>query len=174
MRRKAIFGVLMKAAVGQTGKSKFATPNPQSPPMQTSVTINGKDIWIAYHAPSVRGRKIFGAPDSLQPEGSIWRAGADQATFLHTDADLDLNGLSVPKGEYTLYIDLDKGQWRLIVNKETGQWGINRDGSTTRKPGSDVGAAAMRMSKPPALVEQFKITLSSAGAGKGNLQFAWE
>src|SRR4051794_5536109 len=136
-RRILTYGIVMTAALavgsGQTDKSKYKTPNAQSPPMETSVTINGKEIWIAYHAPSVRGRKIFGSADALQPEGSVWRAGADQATFLHTDADLDLNGLAVPKGEYTLYIDLDKGAWRLIVNKQTGQWGINRDGSTTRK-----------------------------------------
>ena len=48
------------AAWAQTPKEKFQTPNPQSPPMETSVTIDGKQIWIAYHAPSVRGRKIFG------------------------------------------------------------------------------------------------------------------
>jgi hypothetical protein len=36
---------------------------------------------------------------------------------LHTDADLDVNGLAIPKGDYTLYADLDNGQWKLIVNK---------------------------------------------------------
>jgi hypothetical protein len=174
-RRIAVYGFLIVAAAfGQTDRAKYKTPNPQSPPMEASVTINGKTIWIAYHAPSVRGRKIFGAKDTLQPEGTIWRLGADQATFLHTDADLDLNGLAVPKGEYSLYIDLDKGNWKLIVNKQTGQWGINRDGSSTRNPANDVGSTAMVMSKPAATVEIQKITLSSAGGNKGKLEVAFE
>jgi hypothetical protein len=161
-------------ASGQTDKKKFQTPNPQSPPAETSATINGKEIWIAYHAPSVRGRKIFGGADTLQPEGSIWRAGADQATFLHTDAALDLNGVAVPAGEYTLFIDLDKGKWQLIVNKQTGQWGIKRDGSANFDQGQNVGKVAMTMSKPPAPVEKLKITLSPAGGNAGKLEVAWE
>ena len=79
-------------------------------------------------------RKVFGSADALQKPGSIWRMGADQATFLHTDADLDINGLAVPKGEYTLFADLDEGKWQLIVSKQTGQWGIKRTGEGNVDP----------------------------------------
>jgi len=164
---------LLALASGQTDKRKFQTPNPQSPPMETSATVGGKQIWIVYHAPSVRGRKIFGS-GALQPDNTVWRAGADQATFLHTDAALDLNGLAVPAGEYTLFIDLDQGKWQLIVNKQTGQWGIKNDGAANFQESQNVGKVALTMSKPPALVEQYKITLSSAGGNKGKLEFAWE
>jgi Protein of unknown function (DUF2911) len=179
MKRIAPYALLMAgiAAIGlsQTPKDKYMTPGTGgSPPMQTSVTINGKEIWISYHAPSVRGRKIFGGAGALQPDNSVWRLGADQATFLHTDADLDINGLAVPKGEYTLFVDLDKGNWQLIVNKQTGQWGIQGSGQANRTAATDVGRTAMTMSKPPALVERQKITLSSAGGNKGKLQIEWE
>ena len=165
--------VSLTVGLGQTDKKKFMTPNPQSPPQQTSVTINGKEIWISYHAPSVRGRKIFGGAGALQPDDSVWRAGADQATFLHTDADLDINGMTVPAGEYTLFVDLDKGKWQLLVNKQTGQWGIKRDGGANFDESKNAGKVAMAMSKPSAPVEQFKITLSSAGGNKGKLQMEW-
>lgn len=172
MRRIAVCALLLAGTLavglGQTDKKKFMTPNPQSPPMQTSVTIGGKEIWIAYHAPSVRGRKIFGGADALQPDDSVWRAGADQATFLHTAADLDLNGLKVPAGEYTLFIALDKGKWQLAVNKQAGQWGTEYDAS------KDLGRVAMTVSKPAAPVEQLKITLAGAGGNKGKLEIAWE
>src|ERR1035438_2941045 len=150
------------------------SPNPQSPPMESAVTIDGKQIWIVYHAPSVRGRKIFGGADALQPDDSVWRAGADWATALHTDAALDLGGVAVPPGDYSLYVFLDKGKWQLIVNKQTGQWGIKRDGATTLDESQNVGKAAMTMSRTAAPVEVFKITLSKAGANKGKLQMAWE
>ena len=90
---KRIATVLLFAAVclAQTAKNKYMTPpTGDSPPKETSVTIGGKEVWIVYHAPSVKGRKIFGSADALQKPGTIWRMGADQATFLHTDADLDI------------------------------------------------------------------------------------
>jgi hypothetical protein len=46
-------------------------------------------------------RHIFNGPGALQTDGSIWRLGADYATVLHTDADLEMGGLAVPKGEYS-------------------------------------------------------------------------
>jgi hypothetical protein len=168
---------LTVAALGQgqgVSKSKLMKANPQSPPMETTATINGKQIWIVYHAPSVRGRKIFGGADALQPDDTVWRLGADYATVLHTDAELEFPGLTVPPGDYSLYVALDKGKWQLIVNKQTGQWGINMDGSTTEKPAMDLGRVALTMSKPSAPVEQLKITLSGTGGNKGKLDIAWE
>ena len=43
-------------AVAQVEKEDLATKNTKSPGAETSVTINGKNLWIYYHAPSVRGR----------------------------------------------------------------------------------------------------------------------
>ena len=136
-----------------------------SPPADTSVTIDGKTISIHYSAPSMRGRKIFGG---LEPYGKVWRAGANAATALHTDANLDLGGLKVPKGNYTLFVWLDPTQWQLIVNKQTGQWGLEYHKE------QDLGRVPMKMSKPSAPVEKFKITLTSTGGNKGLLRMEWE
>lgn len=169
-----IAGVMATAMLAQADKKKLMSPNPQSPPMETSATINGKQIWIVYHAPSVKGRKIFGGADALQPDDSVWRAGADWATVMHTDASLDLGGVAVPPGDYSLYVFLDKGKWQLIINKKVGQWGITRGGATTMEESENVGKAPMTMSKPSAPVEVFKISLSQAGGNKGKLQMEWE
>ena len=33
-------------------------------------------------------------------------------------------GLAVPKGDYTLYVNVkDPDAWELVINKQTGQWG---------------------------------------------------
>lgn len=137
----------------------------QSPAADTSVTINGKTITIKYSAPSMRGRKIFGG---LEPYSKVWRAGANAATALHTDADLSMNGLKVPKGDYTLFVYLDPDQWKLIVNKQTGQWGLSYDEK------QDLGRVNMKMSKPSTPVERFKVTLAPAGGNKGTLTMEWE
>ena len=142
-----------------------------SPPAQTSVTIGGKAISIKYCAPSVRGRKIFGDGGRIShdPHYPVWRAGANEATALHTDADLDIGSLHVPAGDYTLFVDVSNpDQWTLIVSKKTGEWGLAYDDT------ADLGRVKMNMSKPLALVEKFQIVLSRAGAGSGKLQMLWE
>jgi hypothetical protein len=165
-------------ATAQVKMEDLQTKNANSPNASTTVTLDGKQLWVAYHAPSVKGRKIFGGADALQPDGSIWRLGADYATVLHTDADLDLNGLAIPKGDYVLYADLDKGQWKLIVNKTLMKgarhiWGINMDGTTTNDPATELGRVAMTMGKPASTVETCKITLSGSGS-KGKLLVEFE
>jgi len=170
---------MMSFANAQVKKEELKTGNAKSPEAESSVTIDGKTVWIFYHAPSVNSRKIFGGAGALQPEDTVWRLGADYATVLHTDADLDINGLAVPKGDYTLYTDLGKGQWKLIVNKTLMAgtrhiWGINRDGSTTNTPATEVGRTALTMGKPASPVETLKITLSSTGGSKGKLLVEFE
>jgi hypothetical protein len=143
----------------------------QSPPAQTSVTLDGKQVSIKYSAPSVRGRKIFGAGGLLSqdPTYPAWRAGANSATALHTDVDLDIGGLRVSKGDYTLYAWIaDPDNWQLIVSKETGQWGLSYNAKM------DLGRVKMTMSKPPASIETYKITLSSSGPKTGKLQLEWD
>src|SRR5215471_10397872 len=92
----------------------------QSPPAETSVKINGKTVSVKYSAPSLRGRKAFGPGGviSNDPTYPVWRAGANAATALHTDADLTIGKLSLPKGDYTLFVDTGSTPWQLIVNKQ--------------------------------------------------------
>ena len=169
MKRTLISSILITAFAGLgMAQMSGAKKAPASPPAEATVTVAGKVISIKYSAPSMRGRKIFGGKDALQPDNTIWRAGANQATALHTDADLQIKNLSVPKGDYTLYVALNEGKWDLIVSKQTGQWGITRDGTSLDEKQA-VGRVAMDMSKPPAPIETYKITLSA-----GKLELAWE
>jgi hypothetical protein len=143
---------------------------PLSPAAETSVTIAGKALSIKYSAPSVRGRKIFGEGGvvSKDPTYPVWRAGANNATAFHTDADLVIKGLAVPKGDYTIYALVNVTPWQLIINKQTGQ------GGTTYNQAQDLGRVPMDMSKPPALIETYKMTLSGTGASAGRLQLELE
>jgi hypothetical protein len=144
---------------------------PQSPPTQATVSIGGKRLAIKYSAPSVRGRKIFvpGGVISHDPTYPVWRAGANEATAFHTDADLDIGGLRVPKGDYTLWVLIkDPEAWELIINKQTGQWGLSYS------PAQDLGRVKMSMSNPPGSIEKMKYTLSDLGNNKGKLQLEWE
>jgi hypothetical protein len=162
--------VLICAALATTASLSFAQKY-TSPAADTSVTIAGKTIKIHYSAPSVHGRQIFGDGGQIShdPHYPVWRAGANAATALHTDADLDIQGLHVPAGDYTLFANVaDPDHWELIVSKDTKEWGL------AYKSDMDLGRAKMEMSKPPALIETYKMTLSSTGGNSGKLQLEWE
>jgi hypothetical protein len=142
-------------------------------PLTESKIIGGKTIAITYSSPKVNGRagKLFGKDGRIgqDPTYPVWRAGANAATKFHTDADLDVGDLFVPKGDYTLYVDLtDPAKWQLVINKQTGQWGL------TYNKDQDLGRVSMSMAKPGALTEDLKYTLSEEGSNKGKLTLAWE
>jgi hypothetical protein len=161
--------ILIPAALLACAALSFAG-NPKSPSAEASVTIAGKAITIKYSAPSLRGRQMFGPGGQISkdPTYPAWRTGADDATALHTDADLMIGSLMVPKGDYTIYTLVNTTPWQLIINKQTKQWGTDYDKS------QDLGRVPMTVAKPSAPIETFKITLSGAGANKGKLQMEWE
>ncbi|HUP04904.1 MAG TPA: DUF2911 domain-containing protein [Bryobacteraceae bacterium] len=145
----------------------------QSPSAVESQSVGGKTIQIKYCSPRVRGRegKIFTKDGLIGGDGTypVWRAGADSATLLHSDADLTIGALTVPKGDHTLFVDIsDPNNWVLVVNKQTGQWGL------TYNKSQDLGRVKMTMSKPAKIVEDLKYTITDEGGGKGKLELAWE
>jgi hypothetical protein len=162
---------LVTTAAFLVGLTAASVVSAQSPPASAKVTIAGKTLSVQYSAPSVRGRRIFGAGGLLSrdPTYPAWRAGANSATTFHTDADLDVGGLHVPKGTYTLYVWVqDPEAWQLIINKQTGQWGLSYNAA------QDLGRVKMTMAKPPALVETLNYALTDQGSGKAELRLAWE
>lgn len=91
-------------------------------------------IAISYGQPHARGRTVEGR---LIPLDTVWRFGANAATTLHSDVDITLGGLKLPRGDYTLFVLHSATGWQLIVNRGTGQWGTDYDAS------KDVGRVSL-------------------------------
>ena len=147
-----------------------AAGNPPRPVLSPRDTVSlevgtGRRLYIDYGRPSMRGRRIMGG---LVPYGRVWRTGANAATTLVTDVDLDLGGTALPRGTYTLYSIPTADGWTLIVNRQTGQWG------TQYEPARDFARIPMRVSKLAAPVEQFTMSLERNRAGAGTLALTWE
>jgi hypothetical protein len=164
---------LLLAAATLCAQTPAPKPPPKSPPATASTTIAGKTITIVYSSPGVKGRegKIFTKDGQIGKDKTypVWRAGANEATKFHTDANLKIGSLSVPAGDYTLYVDVaDPDNWVLIVNTQTGQWGTIYDKS------KDLGRVKMTMTKPMAMVENLKYTLDNPGGTTGKLTLEWE
>ncbi len=131
-------------------------------------------IRIEYGQPHARGRTVMGS--ALVPMDSVWRLGANLATHLTTDVDLEIGGTRIPRGEYTLFAKPSASGWELIVNRQTGQWG------TDYRAEQDVGRIPLQRRALNDLVESFTVWLvpnvSPQGqppeAASGVLRFAWE
>jgi hypothetical protein len=135
---------------------------PQSPRDSVSGTVNGANIKIAFGAPSVRGRKIFG-DGGLQPYGKNWRAGANQMTTFQTDKDIEIEGKKLPAGKYSLFANPGEKEWIITLNSVTGQWGIKRDGSANDDPAKDVLVVKVKPITLPDLVERMTFKITDSG-----------
>lgn len=129
-------------------------------------TAAGATLWIDYGRPAKRGRVVYGSP--IVPWGEVWRTGANAATQFRTDRVLELGGVMLQPGMYTLWtIPQPSGGWKLLVNSQTGQWGTAHDGT------KDVYQLDMTTSALPAVVERFTISVAPTTAG-GTLNLDWD
>ena len=136
-----------------------------SPPANTAVEVAGKKISVEYYAPSMHGRKIMG---SLVPFGEVWCTGANYATKITSDADLQMGELKLPKGSYSIWTIPHEKEWTLIINKETGQFHLYY------KPQLDFGRTPMKVKTIDTPVEAFRVDLRDDGGNKGTLALVWE
>jgi len=157
------FGLLL--AFGWLVAANACAQRYTSPPANASAVIDGDHITIDYYAPSMHGRKVMGG---LVPYDEVWCTGANWATKITTEADLDVNGLKLPKGSYSIWTLPNEKQWLLIINKQTGQFHLDYDQS------KDFARVKMNLKTLPAPVETFRIEVQSTGANKGTLSLLWE
>src|SRR5258708_22986259 len=108
-------GLLIVLAVGaaawavyaQCGRSKYT-----SPPASVAATIGGDQINIEYYAPSMHGRKVMGG---LVPFGVVWGTGANWATKITTQASLEMDGLDLPAGSYSIWPLPSQNEVTLLI-----------------------------------------------------------
>jgi hypothetical protein len=175
MRKNVIAGLLCSAVLGAFAISLSPTLLAQaspaaapkallSPPAKAEVTLPSATISIDYSAPSVRGRKIFGA---LVPYGEVWRTGANAATTLKTSGNLMIGDLKVPAGTYTIYSLPSAHGAQLIINKQTGQWGTVYDKT------QDLGRTDMTIDNNASPVETMVIDFEKTSGDSTEMHVKW-
>jgi hypothetical protein len=146
-------GIAMSTALSYAQKR---TPDKLSPAASASCAFpGGKTINTSYSSPRLRGRKMVGGVD---PYGKPWRAGAQEATTFETTANLEVDGKSVPAGNYTIFVLPNPDAWTLIISKKTGEWGIPYPGEQY-----ELGRYPMKVSTLPSSVEDFTISYMPHG-----------
>jgi hypothetical protein len=146
-------------------------------PHETICTlIDGNRVTITYGRPfrddpvTHEPRPVWGGPHALVEYDKVWRLGADEATVMITQKSIEIGGVIVPAGAYTLFMMLQSdGEARLLVNREIGQWGIDPyhfDRELARIP--------LTKETIPEVVDQFTIAVERGSETGGVIKIIWD
>lgn len=169
MKRPILYFFLLTIAFLLAESSAFAQVKlPQaSPAAYLRQTIGLTDVTLSYHAPSVRGRQVFGG---LVPYGQMWRAGANEATLISFEDELFLNNERVPAGTYSFFIiPQNDSVWHVVLNRDTTLWGLEGYNEL-----DDVAYLEVKPSKTTEFVETMHFSFSDINMNKAKLNLAWE
>lgn len=163
---------LFLIAVGFATLAQVRTPA-ASPAGSASTVVGLTDVKIDYSRPRLKGRKIFGEGEGfLEPFGKIWRAGANDGTFISFSDDVTVEGIKVPAGKYLLFAWPGATEWTLSLYKDLQLGGDTEHYDKTKE-------AANFKVKPEKLTERvemltYNITDLSDDSKWAKIQMAWE
>ena len=161
----ALSAIALAIAAGPTQAQQDKSKRPSPPETATCDLASGKVVKVDYSSPRMKGRKIFGG---LVPNGLVWRAGANEATALHTDVNLSVSGKPVPAGNYTIFAIPSPDKWTLIISKKTGEWGTDYPGEA-----NDLARVDMKVTPLAAPMENFTISFAKEGDAC-TMRMEWE
>ena len=143
----------------------------QSPLDSLTLTVAKRTVKICYGRPSSRGRTMIGGQGV--PYGKLWRTGANEPTVIFTPVALDIAGVQVPAGKYSLYTVPAQKEWEIIVNRSTSQWG-HESTYTPEVKAQEVGRAKVPAGATSTPVETFTISAQPGSGEEQQLVLAWE
>jgi len=106
---------------GQIRASEFGT---------MSQIIDGTKITVEYSRPRARGReRLFGTP--AVSWGETWTPGANWATTFDVNKDVKLNGHSVAKGKYSVWMIVKNSEpWTMVLDPRSHRYHMEPPDST--------------------------------------------
>jgi hypothetical protein len=147
--------------------------------------VGGSWITVDYGRPILRGREnIFGTGadygKAVNPDASIWRAGANATTRLTTQVPLEFGGKTIAAGEYNVFVELKEKGWTLVLSTQPLQPKYDPNekvllyGAYNYDPKFDVLRAPMRLATSTSSIEQFTIGFADVTSDRGVLYMAWD
>src|SRR6266478_4843981 len=115
----AIEGLLLLGSLAHAQSFLLDLPRPSQHAVLTQ-RIGITDITINYHRPVVNKRKVWGG---LVPYGQVWRAGANENTFIQFTDPVTIEDKPLPKGTYGLHMIPGENEWTVIFSKNFTSWG---------------------------------------------------
>ena len=144
-------------------KIDFPAPSPAATLKQR---VGLTDITIVYSRPGAKGRQMLGVKE---PNGKVWRTGANSATKITFSTPVKFGGVDVPAGTYGLFSIPGETEWTVILSKNSTQWG-----AFTYDQKDDVVRVTTVPVKLMEPVETFTIDLNDLRDGSATLNLIWE
>ena len=166
---KKIIIVVVVAVIGYFGYG-FMTHRSHSPLTSVEGNLGELSVSVDYCQPSKKGRLIFGeeSEDALVPNGQYWRLGANDATEITFNKDVNFAGKNVAAGRYRFYAVPDATQWELSLNSQIGEFGFFEPDYTL-----DVVKVNVPVQSNSEELELFTMTFDSDSTGL-QLNMAWD
>jgi hypothetical protein len=142
-----------------------------SPLDSLTFAVGQQKVKLCYGRPSLRGRTMIGG-DAV-PYGKLWRTGANEPTIFYTPIKLEVAGIAVAPGLYSLYTVPGETEWEIIVNRATSQWG-HESRYTEEVKQQEVGRGKASVERLKAPVETFTIRAEPGRAGAQSLLLEWD
>lgn len=152
-------------AVSVTAYSQWATPT-ASPKQKVEQQFSLSKITVEYNRPGVKNRKIFG---ELVPFNKIWRAGANAATKITFEQNIDFGGKMVAAGTYALFVMPMEKEWKVILNKNAYQWG-----STAYDEKMNIAEVVVPVQKLGEKQEWFEISFQPINDHETHMAIKWD
>ncbi len=106
----AALGVLLAVALGC---QRSVESIPKSQYARVEQRVGPVLVTIEYNRPVARGRGLFGG---IVPYGEPWNPGADAASTIEFDGEVEMEGEIVPKGTYSIWAIPDSVRWTFILS----------------------------------------------------------
>ncbi|MDO5655533.1 MAG: DUF2911 domain-containing protein [Flavobacteriaceae bacterium] len=163
--KKILFFIGLAASVTMMD-AQVKAPQP-SPAATVKQNVGLSEITVEYSRPSAKNRSIFG---DLVPYNQLWRTGANSATSISFNSEVNFGGKTVPAGTYALYSIPKANEWEIILYKDTKVWGAPK----TLDENQIATKSVQKSVKISPAVESFQITFDDLRNNGANLVISWE
>jgi hypothetical protein len=107
----AAVGVLLVGSAADCARPTKSIPKSQHARLEQMV--GRVMVMLEYNRPVARGRRLFGG---IVPYGVTWDPGADAASTIAFDGDVEVEGHPVRRGRYSIWAVPDPDTWTLILS----------------------------------------------------------
>lgn len=174
-----IFLLLLFSATVAQAQSLTLPTTGGSPKATVGEQIGLTDVNIVYGRPAVNGRagKVWGQLvhfgfkelDYGTSKAAPWRAGANEGTVFSTSTNLNVEGKTLPAGQYGLFMAVYADSVSVIFSRNNTAWG-----SYFYEPTADALRVTVRPRKNQPLTERLTYSFDKLNDSLTTLSLHWE